>query len=37
MCFLVLRQRTNTVQAILAVDADKVSKQMVKFSTGYSL
>lgn len=30
-CFLVLRQQSNTVQCLIAVD-DVVSKQMVKFS-----
>lgn len=30
-CFLVLRQQSNTVQCLIAVN-DEVSKQMVKFS-----
>ena len=33
-CFMVLRQRSDTVQAVLAVDQDKISKQMVKFAGG---
>lgn len=33
-CFAVLRQREFTVQAIVCV-GDKISKQMVKFSSKY--
>ena len=32
MCFLELRQRDDTIQALLSVDADSVSKQMVKWA-----
>lgn len=32
MVFLNLRQRTDSVQALLLVNADKVSKQMVKWA-----
>jgi len=31
MCFLNLRQRTDTVQALVSVAEGKVSKQMVKW------
>ncbi|XP_055538254.1 aspartate--tRNA ligase, cytoplasmic [Wyeomyia smithii] len=31
-CFLVLRQQSSTVQCVVAVNDDSVSKQMVKFS-----
>ncbi|XP_058828892.1 aspartate--tRNA ligase, cytoplasmic [Topomyia yanbarensis] len=31
-CFLVLRQQSSTVQCVVAVNDDTVSKQMVKFS-----
>ncbi|KAM6498161.1 hypothetical protein JOM56_006109 [Amanita muscaria] len=34
MVFLNLRQRTDTVQALLLVTPEKVSKQMVKWATG---
>lgn len=34
MVFLVLRQRTDSVQALLAVSEGKVSKQMVKWVAG---
>ncbi|KAJ2663391.1 aspartate--tRNA ligase dps1 [Coemansia sp. RSA 1199] len=33
MCFLVLREGVETAQAVLSVDADTVSKKMVKFAT----
>ena len=36
MLFLNLRQRTVTIQAILTVDQDSISKQMLKFATGIS-
>ncbi|KAI8871863.1 aspartyl-tRNA synthetase-like protein [Ramicandelaber brevisporus] len=32
MCFFVLRQRTKTVQAVLVMDTEHVSKQFVKFA-----
>ncbi|KAJ3413021.1 aspartate--tRNA ligase dps1 [Chytridiales sp. JEL 0842] len=32
LCFVTLRQRTVTVQAVLAQDAKNISKQMVKFA-----
>jgi aspartyl-tRNA synthetase len=32
MCFLSLRQRTETVQALISVSEGKVSKQMVKWA-----
>jgi len=32
MCFLELRQRDDTIQALLSVDADSISKQMVKWA-----
>lgn len=32
MCFLTLRQRTDTVQALVSVSEGKVSKQMVKWA-----
>ncbi|KAG0139656.1 hypothetical protein CROQUDRAFT_666159 [Cronartium quercuum f. sp. fusiforme G11] len=35
--FLVLRQQTSTIQAILGATPDTISKQMVKFTTGISL
>ena len=35
MCFFIVRQEYQTVQALLAV-GDKVSKQMVKFAAGIS-
>lgn len=34
MCFLSLRQRTDTVQALVSVSEGKVSKQMVKWTAG---
>jgi aspartyl-tRNA synthetase len=34
-CFMVLRQQKSTVQAVLAVDKDTISKQMVKFASGH--
>lgn len=34
MVFLNLRQRTDSVQALLTVTSGKVSKQMVKWATG---
>jgi aspartyl-tRNA synthetase len=34
MCFLSLRQRTETVQALVTVAQGKVSKQMVKWVAG---
>lgn len=34
MCFLNLRQRTDSVQALLVVTPEKVSKQMVKWAAG---
>ncbi|KAJ2758488.1 aspartate--tRNA ligase dps1, partial [Coemansia nantahalensis] len=34
MCFLVLREATATVQALVQVNSDTVSKQMVKFASG---
>ncbi|KAJ1721700.1 aspartate--tRNA ligase dps1 [Coemansia biformis] len=33
MCFLVLREATATVQALLQVDSEAISKQMVKFAS----
>ncbi|KAG2154904.1 hypothetical protein DEU56DRAFT_771068 [Suillus clintonianus] len=36
MVFLNLRQRTDTIQAILTVDDKQVSKQMVKWAAGLS-
>lgn len=33
MLFLNLRQRTDTVQALLAIRPEKVSKQMLKWAT----
>lgn len=36
MAFLSLRQRTDTIQAMLAVDDKQVSKQMVKWAAGLS-
>ena len=35
MCFFIVRQEHQTVQALLAV-GNKVSKQMVKFAAGFS-
>ena len=36
MLFLNLRQRLDTIQSILTVDDnDQISKQMLKFATGY--
>ncbi|KAJ1956166.1 aspartate--tRNA ligase dps1, partial [Linderina pennispora] len=35
MCFLVLREATATVQALVLANKDTISKQMVKFSTRY--
>ncbi|OMJ22041.1 Aspartate-tRNA ligase, cytoplasmic [Smittium culicis] len=32
MCFLVLREGTSTVQALVSVNSDSISKQMVKFA-----
>ncbi|CAH7675224.1 hypothetical protein PPACK8108_LOCUS10205 [Phakopsora pachyrhizi] len=37
LCFLILRQQTSTIQVILSVNQDSVSKQMVKFATGIPL
>lgn len=37
LCFIVLRQQTSTIQAILSATPDTISKQMVKFTTGISL
>jgi len=34
MVFLNLRQRTDSVQALVVVSADKISKQMVKWTAG---
>ena len=34
--FLVLRQRTATVQCVIAVDEQTVSRGMVKYATGIS-
>lgn len=34
MCFLSLRQRTETVQALVTVAEGKISKQMVKWTAG---
>ncbi|KZP31283.1 aspartyl-tRNA synthetase [Athelia psychrophila] len=34
MCFLSLRQRTETVQALVTVTEGKISKQMVKWTAG---
>ncbi len=34
--FLVLRQRTSTVQCVIAVDEKTVSRGMVKYATGIS-
>lgn len=36
MLFLTLRQQTVTAQSILVVEDGSVSKQMLKFATGYS-
>lgn len=36
MVFLNLRQRTDSVQALLVVAPEKVSKQMVKWAAGLS-
>lgn len=36
MAFLSLRQRTDTIQAMLAVNDKQVSKQMVKWAAGLS-
>lgn len=36
-CFLVLRQRENTVQGFAAVNEDVVSKQMIKFIASVSI
>ncbi|KAJ3046063.1 aspartate--tRNA ligase dps1 [Rhizophlyctis rosea] len=36
-CFLTLRQRTVTVQGVVSVDEDTVSKQMLKFVNGISV
>ena len=33
LCFVVLRHQYDTVQAVLDVDADTVSKSMVKFAS----
>ena len=35
LCFLTLRQRTVTVQSVIAQDATNVSKQMLKFANEY--
>jgi len=37
LCFFVLRQRFDTVQAVLSVEKDKISKQMLKFATSIPL
>ncbi|KAG0162845.1 aspartate--tRNA ligase dps1 [Apophysomyces sp. BC1034] len=34
MCFFVFRQGVSTIQGIITADADKISKQMVKFCVG---
>ncbi|KAL0078065.1 hypothetical protein J3Q64DRAFT_1767499 [Phycomyces blakesleeanus] len=34
MCFFVFRQGVSTVQGIINADADKISKQMIKFCVG---
>ncbi|KAI8376517.1 uncharacterized protein BYT42DRAFT_499007 [Radiomyces spectabilis] len=34
MCFFVLRQGVSTIQGIITADADKISKQMIKFCVG---
>ncbi|GAB5587918.1 aspartate--tRNA ligase dps1 [Umbelopsis nana] len=36
LCFFVFRQGVSTIQGILDIDADKVSKQMVKFGSNIS-
>ncbi|OLY82260.1 Aspartate-tRNA ligase, cytoplasmic [Smittium mucronatum] len=36
MCFLVLREGTSTVQALVSVNSDTISKQMVKFADNIS-
>ncbi|KAI9352049.1 hypothetical protein BDR26DRAFT_850264 [Obelidium mucronatum] len=33
LCFLTLRQRTNTIQAVVSQDATNVSKPMLRFAT----
>jgi hypothetical protein len=37
MLFVTLRQKTVTVQSILTVDDTKISKQMLKFASGFFL
>jgi aspartyl/asparaginyl-tRNA synthetase len=37
MVFFLLRQRTDTVQALLVVSPDKVSKQMAKWAAGLGM
>ncbi|MBW0463995.1 hypothetical protein O181_003710 [Austropuccinia psidii MF-1] len=37
LCFLILRHQTSTMQALLSVAPDSVSKQMVKFAVGLPL
>jgi aspartyl-tRNA synthetase len=33
LCFFVFRQGVSTIQGILSMDADMISKQMVKFGS----
>ena len=35
VCFITIRQQTLTIQGVASVDETKVSKQMVKYITGY--
>lgn len=37
LCFLVLRHQSSTIQALLSVTPDSVSKQMIKFAIGIPL
>ncbi|PLW13795.1 hypothetical protein PCANC_19536 [Puccinia coronata f. sp. avenae] len=37
LCFLVLRHQTSTIQTILSMTADTVSKQMIKYAVGIPL
>lgn len=34
ICFLIIRQQKYTIQGVLTVDEDKISKGMVKFASG---
>ena len=36
MCFFVLRQNSSTIQGLVVVDKETISKQMVKFAQGIS-